>query len=137
MICVAWIESEHGFRETKTVVCLIVDRPMDEQDIVIYNHPNPEMKSFLLSEEISPPRVEHLKNPLSQEAKASLKSLGVLGAQIAEDILRIQGVAALQIKPKELRVKKEVSASWDDIQGKVLEILRSALRRKQMKIVRR
>jgi len=108
-----------------------------DQEIVIYNHPNREMKSFLLSEEVSAPRVEHLKNPLTQEAKASLKSLGVLGAQIAEDILKIQGVAAIQIKPKEIRVKKEVSASWDDIQSKVLEILGSALRRKQMKIVRR
>jgi hypothetical protein len=133
----AWIDWKHGFRERKTLSCLIVGWTMAEQDIVIYKHPNPEMKSFLLSEEVSAPRVEHLKNPLSQEAKASLKSLGVLGAQIAEDILRIPGVAALQIKPKEIRVKKEASASWDDIQGKVLEILRSALRRKQMKIVRR
>jgi hypothetical protein len=109
---------------------------MAEQDIVIYNHPNPEMKSFLLNEEVSAPRVEHLKNPLTQEAKASLKSLGVLGAQIAEDIMKIPGVAALQIKPKEMRVKKEVSASWGDIQDKVLEILRSALRRKKMRVVR-
>jgi hypothetical protein len=109
---------------------------MAEQDIVIYHHPNTEMKSFLLSQEISAPRVEHLRNPMTAEAQAALKSLGVLGGQVAEDILRIPGVAALQMKPKEVRVKKEVSASWDDIQGKVLEILRRALRRKQMKIVR-
>ncbi|MEJ2724621.1 MAG: NifU N-terminal domain-containing protein [Deltaproteobacteria bacterium] len=110
---------------------------MAERDIVIYNHPNPEMKSFLLSEEISSPRVEHLKNPLTREAKASLKSLGVVGAQVAGDIMAISGVAALEIKPKEIRVKKEVTASWDDIQEKVLEILRTALKRKQMKLVRR
>jgi hypothetical protein len=109
---------------------------MNEQDIVIYHHPNPEMKSFLLSEEISAPRVEHIKNPLTPETRASLKPLGVLGAQIAEEIMAISGVAALQIKPKEIRVKKEVSASWEDIQGKVLDILRRALRRKQIRIVR-
>jgi hypothetical protein len=110
---------------------------MADQDIVIYRHPNPEMKSFLLSEEVSSPRVEHLKNPLTKEAKASLKTLGVLGAQVAGQIMAISGVAALEIKPKEIRVKKEVTASWDDIQEKVIEILRRALMRKQMKLVRR
>jgi len=121
----------------KISLFLTVGWTMAEQDIVIYHHPNPEMKSFLLSEEISAPRVEHLKKPLTNEARASLKSLGVLGAQVAEEIMALSGVEALQIKPKEIRVKKEVSASWEDIQGKVLDILRKALRRKQMKIVRR
>jgi hypothetical protein len=39
---------------------------MRNQNVVIYHHPNPEMKSFLISEEISAQRVEHFKRPLQK-----------------------------------------------------------------------
>ncbi len=39
---------------------------MRNQNVVIYHHPNPEMKSFLISEEISAQRIEHFKRPLQK-----------------------------------------------------------------------
>ncbi len=109
---------------------------MKDPDITIYEHPNPQMKSFLLPEDISPPRLDNFENPLSQERAGTIKALGVIGAQIVRDIMAVPGVVALQMKPKEMRVKKEASCSWEEIQEKILVILQSALRRKQMKIVK-
>jgi hypothetical protein len=87
---------------------------MSEPKIRIYVHPNPEIKSFTTMESISPPRVEYFKNPLNKETEESL----------------------IRIKPKEIRMKKEEDASWDDIEGKVCKILKRALQRKGIKIVK-
>ena len=37
--------------------------------------------------------------------------------------MAIPGVMEIRIKPKEIRMKKEPFFSWEDIEGKVLEIL--------------
>ena len=109
---------------------------MAEQEIVIYDHPNREMKSFLTQVELSPPRLEHFKKPLDTESQAILAQLGLIGSQLVKEIMALPGVMSLRIKPKEIMVKKEVSASWEDIQDKILLILRRSLRKKGMKIVR-
>jgi hypothetical protein len=46
---------------------------MRNQNVGIYHHPNPEMKSFLISEEISAPRVEHFKRPLQKGSEEILE----------------------------------------------------------------
>jgi len=51
--------------------------------------------------------------------------------------LAIQDVNEIHIKPKEIRIKKEISSSWETIEKKVVEILTRALRRKQIKVVKR
>jgi hypothetical protein len=109
---------------------------MSEPKIRIYVHPNPEIKSFTTMESISPPRVEYFKNPLNKETEESLKQLGIIGAQIVEEIMAIPDVNEIRIKPKEIRMKKEEDASWDDIEGKVCKILKRALQRKGIKIVK-
>lgn len=109
---------------------------MGEQKIVVYHHPNPEIKSFLTEEEISPPRVEYFRNPIGKESEISLERLGVIGSQIVKEIMQIPGVMEVRIKPKEIRMRKETISSWKQIEGKVLEILRRALRRKQLRVVR-
>lgn len=109
---------------------------MGEQKVVIYHHPNPEMKSFLTPLEIFPPRVEHLKNPLKEDSQAILKNMGLIGGQVVRDIMALHGVLALEVKPKEIRVKKEVSASWEDLQDRIVVILERGLRRKSMKVVK-
>ncbi|MGD2125573.1 MAG: NifU N-terminal domain-containing protein [Desulfobacteraceae bacterium] len=110
---------------------------MNEPEIVIYHHPNPQMKSFLTHEEVSAPRVEHFKKPLTKESEEALKALGLIGAQTVREIMAIPGVISVQIKPKEICVKKETASSWEDIQESVIEILRMALRRKRIKVVKR
>ena len=109
---------------------------MSEPKISIYVHPNSEIKSFTTMESISPPRVEYFKNPLNKETEASLKQLGIIGAQIVEEVMAIPGVNEIRIKPKEVRIKKELNASWDDIEDKVCKILKRALKRKGIKIVK-
>lgn len=109
---------------------------MREQKVVIYNHPNPEMKSFLTTVEISTPRVEHFKKPLDKDSENILKQLGIIGAQIVKEIMAIPGVMEIRIKPKEIRMKKERSSSWEEIEERVLEILNRAVRKKQIKVVR-
>ncbi len=109
---------------------------MLKSKISIYVHPNPEIKSFTTMESISPPRVEYFKNPLNKEKEESLNHLGIIGAQIVKEVMAIPGVNEIRIKPKEIRMKKELNASWDDIEDKVCQILNRALKRKGIKIVK-
>jgi hypothetical protein len=108
---------------------------MRDNKIVIYHHPNREIKSFLTPEQIFPPRVEYFKRPLDKDSEETLKSLGVIGAQVVKEIMAIEGVIEIRVKPNEIRMKKEGPFSWEDIEGKVLEILIRALRRKQIRVV--
>ena len=109
---------------------------MSEPKISIYVHPNPEIKSFTTMESISPPRVEYFKNPLNKESKESVRQLGIIGAQIVKEVMAIPGVNEIRIKPKEIRMRKEEDASWDDIEERVCKILKSALQRKGIKVVK-
>jgi len=59
----------------------------------------------------------------------------VIGERVVKDILAIQGVRKIQIKPKEVRVKKDPGASWGEIEKKVVETLNRAFRRKQFKVI--
>jgi len=109
---------------------------MSEPKISIYVHPNPEIKSFTTMEPISPPRVEYFKKPLNTKSEESLKQLGVIGSQIVREVMTIPGVKEIRIKPKEIRMKKELNASWDDIDDMVCKILNRALQRKGIKMVK-
>lgn len=106
------------------------------QNVVIYHHPNPEMRSFLVLEAISAPRVEHFKKPLRKESEEISESLGVSGAQIVKEIMLIPGVMEIRIKPTEIMMKKEESSSWGEIEGRVCEILNRAIRRKRITLVK-
>lgn len=108
-----------------------------DRQIEIYIHPNPEIRSFLTNTEISAYRVEKFKKPPEKNWEHTLKQLGVIGAQVAKEILAIHGVNEIHIKPKEIRIKKEISSSWEAIEKKVVEILTRALRKKQIKVVKR
>jgi len=109
---------------------------MNDQKIVVYYHPNPELRSFLTRDEICAPRVEYFRRPLTEESDQTLTQLGILGAQIVKAIMLIPGVREIRIKPKEVQVRKETAVSWEDIQDKIIEILRQSLRRKQIRIVK-
>jgi len=108
-----------------------------DRQIEIYIHPNPEIRSFLTNTEISAYRVEKFKKPLEKNWEHTLKQLGVIGAQVAKEIWAIHDVNEIHIKPKEIRIKKEISSSWETIEKKVVEILTRALRKKQIKVVKR
>jgi len=109
---------------------------MAQEDVVIYHHPNPEMKSFLTPVEVSPPRVENFKKPLTEASQPILRQLGLIGSQIVKEIIALPGVMEVQIKPKEILVKKEVSASWEDLQDRIVAILERSLRRREIKLVK-
>ena len=109
---------------------------MSELEVKIYHHPNPEIKSFLTSVAISTPRVEKFKKPLEEEWENALGPLGVIGTQVIKEILAIQEVREIQIKPKELRIKKEASCSWEKIEGKIIAILMRALQKKQFRLIK-
>lgn len=108
---------------------------MKDKKIVIYDHPNPEMKSFLLDEDISAPRVSFFTRPLAEEDE-TLRQLGTLGAQVVKAVLAIPSVIEIRVRPKDIRVRKEASAAWEEIEPRILTILERALRRKQMRVVR-
>jgi hypothetical protein len=109
---------------------------MDNPQIRVYRHPNPEIRSYLSAEDLTTPRVEHFQGPPDQITEDRLKSLGTIGAQIVRDVMAIPGVREIRIKPKEIRMTKQTGASWEDIESKVLEVLQRALTRKQLKLVR-
>ncbi len=109
---------------------------MEDQEVEIYIHPNPEIRSFLTPRDISPPRSETFRLPFTEDVTAALKALGTVASQIVRDILSIPGVREVRIKPKEVRVQKESYALWEDIEGKVIGTLRRALVKKQLRLVR-
>jgi len=108
---------------------------MSDEKVVIYDHPNPEFKSFLLPEEVSPPRVERFQKPLDRNGEERLKRLGILGAQVVREIMAVPGVMEVWLKPNEIRVKKELNWTWEKIQGPILEIVHRVLRKKKIRIV--
>jgi len=109
---------------------------MAEQEITIYRHPNREMRSFLMPVELIPPRVEYFTKPIGTESRAALAQLGQIGDRTVREILSLPDVASLWINPKEIRVKKEASASWEGLEEKILLVLNRSLRRKAMRVVR-
>jgi hypothetical protein len=109
---------------------------MRDQRIIVYQHPNPHMKSFITNTEISTYRVEHFKRPLGENAQDALSKLGPIGSHVVKDIMKIHGVEEIYIKPKEIRMKKDVISSWQEIEKGVFEILNAALRRKEMRLIK-
>ena len=103
--------------------------------IMIYRHPNPEIRSYLTSAEISRYRVERFSVPAEDGLEAQLKTLGTIGAYVVREILAIPGVREVEIKPRELRVKKETSVTWDRIEEKIVHALNTAFRRKAIRAV--
>jgi len=103
--------------------------------IMIYRHPNPEIRSFLTSAEISRYRVERFTGSGGETFETQLKTLGTIGAYVVREILAIPGVREVEIKPREVRVKKETSASWDPIEQKIMHALNTAFRRKAIRAV--
>ena len=110
-------------------------RIIDDAKVEIYNHPNPEIKSFLTTVEFSALRVEIFKKQLDKKWEGSLDQLPLIATQIVKDIMATPGVREIIIKPKEILMKKETSSSWEGIEKRVIEIITSALRRKQIKVV--
>jgi len=110
---------------------------MEEESIEVYLHPNPEIRSYLTHRAISPPRVGIFRNPLDEEARGALRTLGEIPARIVMDILSLPGVEEVHIKPKEIRVKKSITVTWETIQGPIIETLRRSLRRKGIRIVKK
>lgn len=110
---------------------------MDAHEVVVYHHPNPELRSFFTKLEISTPRVEHFKKPLNADSKDRLKTLGSIGAWTAKAILDTPGVKELRIKPKEILIKREASFFWEEVEETVIKIIRHALRRKEIRIIKK
>jgi len=108
---------------------------MEDQKVKVYIHPNPEIRSFLTSRDIFPPRVEIFRSPLADDTPG-LNVLGTIASQIVRDILSVPGVREIRIKPHEVRVKKDPYALWENIQERVVETLRRALRKRQLRLVR-
>lgn len=67
---------------------------------------------------------------------SALTVLGTVASQIVRDIISIPGVREIRIKPNEVRVKKESYAQWEDIQERIVDTLRHALRKRQLRLVR-
>lgn len=102
---------------------------------MIYRHPNPEIRSYLTSAEISKYRVERFTAPGGDGFETQLKTLGTIGAYVVREILAIPGVREVEIKPREVRVKKGTPVSWDRIEPRIMRALNTAFRRKEMRLV--
>ncbi|MBU1397758.1 MAG: NifU N-terminal domain-containing protein [Proteobacteria bacterium] len=65
-----------------------------------------------------------------------MKTLGSIGAWTVREIMAIHGVMEIRIKPKEILIKKEMSSSWEGIEDRVINVLKRAMRRKQIRLVK-
>ncbi|MFH1630089.1 MAG: NifU N-terminal domain-containing protein [Pseudomonadota bacterium] len=103
--------------------------------ISIYRHPNPEIRSFLTLTEITNYRMERFTDTSGEAFEAQLRGLGIIGEYVVREILAIPGVREVEIKPRELRIKKEPAVSWDQIENRVIDALNTAFRRKEIRAV--
>jgi len=110
-------------------------KAMKKPRVVIYNHPNSEIKSFLTPKEISAYKVECFRSPLKEDADENVRSLGLIGERVVREIMAINGVEEIYIKPKEVRMKKNPSISWQEIEEKIVTILNRALKRREIRII--
>ena len=110
---------------------------MAEDRIVVYRHPNQEMRSYIISEAVSEYRVEHFTQPLQKQHEEILRSLGIIGRRVVEGIVRLSGVQEVTIKPKEVIVKKGLTATWEDLEPEILHILNHAVRQKRLRVVKK
>jgi Scaffold protein Nfu/NifU N terminal len=106
-------------------------------DIVVYEHPNPHMRSFFISVSIWPPRVEVFHKSSLDTSRDDVKSLGNIGARMAKELLEIPGLRELMMRPGEILVKKDRAVAWQNIEPEVLKILQRALRKYQIHLVKR
>ena len=109
---------------------------MKEAGVEVYHHPNPHIRSFLTLVEIFAPRVGHFKKRIDKGSKDTCEGLSVLEHQIVKDFMAIPGVEQVTIKPREIRMTKDPSSEWEEIEKKVVQILESAQRRKRMRLVK-
>ena len=103
--------------------------------IEVYHHPNPEIASFLVPEEISPPRLDHFTAASPGDPGISPSVLGRIGSRAVGEILAVPGVKEVRVRPKEIRVKKETGVPWEDIEARIIHILEGAVRKKRIKAV--
>jgi len=110
---------------------------VSDDKIAVYEHPNPHMKSFCFSEPICPPRVEAFRSPFSHSTREQMKGFGNIGASVVQDLLAIPGIIEIRTRPKEKLLKKDHTASWEDIVPRAYEILQRALRKQRIHLVKR
>lgn len=116
---------------------MITSGPSHKKNVRVYIHPNPEIRSFLTSSDIYPPRVDHYKKPFDSEKEVNLENLGFKDVQLIRDLMSVPGISEIRIKPQEIRVTKDALHSWDKIEGPLINTIERALRRKNFKAVTR
>ncbi len=108
---------------------------MPRKGVEVYYYPNREIRSFLMAVDIFPPRVEHFRRPLGNDREHMLRDTGVLQRQAMIGLLKIPGIRQITIKPREVRITKEASGSWETIERQVIEVLERALRKKDIRVL--
>jgi hypothetical protein len=106
-------------------------------DIVVYEHPNPHMRSFFIGVSFWPPRVEVFHKTPLDTSRENVKSLGNIGVRMAKELLEIPGLRELMMRPGEILVKKDRAVTWQDIEPEVLKIVQRALRKQHIHLVKR
>ncbi len=109
---------------------------MESQEVRVYRHPNPEIRSYLTNEEITKPRLEAFQRPPGEDPELLAKRLGTIGAQVILELTAVPGVQEVRIKPKEVRIRKAPFASWEAMEDQILRILASAVRRSRLRLLR-
>lgn len=107
-----------------------------DDDIVVYEHPNPHIKSFFIPGPIWPPRVEIFRAPFSPSSREKMRGLGNIGARLLQELLDIPGIIELRTRPREVLLKKDHAASWENIAPQALKILRRAMRKQRIHLVK-
>lgn len=103
--------------------------------IRVYRHPNTQIRSYLLDEEIAPHRVERFVTHPQPEARSRIQSLGPIASRLVTEILAIPGIREIFVKPREIIARKEEAFPWDEVEPRLLRALESAARRKGFRVL--
>ena len=106
------------------------------EKVRVYRHPNPEIRSFLTGADIYPPRVGNYSAPFDCTDRKLQEGLGFIEVQMIRDIMAVPGITKIAAKPKEIRVSKNTSCSWDEIEKAVINAIERAIMRKKIKIIK-
>ncbi len=96
-----------------------------EPRIKVQTVPNPEVRVYNLTTEISKHHIHNFWRPLREGSSDKyLEEVGELGASLLHEVFALPGVNEVFIKPYELSVTKGDAFEWDEIEPDILEALK-------------
>jgi hypothetical protein len=80
--------------------------------------------------------VGNYRAPFDSSEESLPVGLGFIESQMIRDIMAIPGIVKITVKPKEVKISKDITCRWDTIENAVINAIERAIMRKKIKIIK-